>query len=81
VRFIGGPDLDANQRYLDPWLDKVADWIGEGLVPHVFLHTPDNHLAAAQAQRFHAGLMSRLPGLPALAESAFEAESTQLHLL
>lgn len=81
VRFIGGPDLDANQRYLDPWLDKVADWIGEGLVPHVFLHTPDNHLAATQAQRFHAGLMSRLPGLPALAESAFEAESTQLHLL
>lgn len=81
VRFIGGPDLDANQRYLDPWLDKVADWIGEGLVPHVFLHTPDNHLAAAQAQRFHAGLMSRLPGLPALAESAFEAESTQLDLL
>ncbi len=81
VRFIGGPDLDANQRYLDPWLDKVADWIGEGLVPHVFLHTPDNHLAAAQAQRFHVGLMSRLPGLPALAESAFEAESTQLDLL
>ncbi|BCG26538.1 hypothetical protein TUM18999_47290 [Pseudomonas tohonis] len=81
VRFIGGPDLDANQRYLDPWLDKVADWIGEGLVPHVFLHTPDNHLAAAQAQRFHAGLMSRLPGLPPLAESAFEAESTQLDLL
>ncbi len=81
VRFIGGPDLDANQRYLDPWLDKVADWIGEGLVPHVFLHTPDNHLAAAQAQRFHAGLMTRLPGLPALAESAAQQESTQLDLL
>ena len=49
LRFIGGPDLEANQVFLEPWLDKVADWIGQGLTPYVFLHTPDNHLAAAQA--------------------------------
>lgn len=80
VRFIGGPDLEANQTYLEPWLDKVAGWIEEGRTPHMFLHTPDNHLAAAQAQRFHAGLMQRLPGLPALAScSADEVE--QLGLL
>ncbi len=66
VRFIGGPDLDANQVFLEPWLDKVAGWIERGLTPNVFLHTPDNHLAAAQALRFHAGLRERLPGLPEL---------------
>lgn len=79
VRFIGGPDLDANQVFLEPWLDKVALWIEQGLRPYVFLHTPDNHLAAAQAQRFHAALMQRLPGLPALTEAPVEAE--QLGLL
>ena len=80
VRFIGGPDLEANQAYLEPWLDKIAGWIEEGRTPHVFLHTPDNHLAAAQAQRFHAALMQRLPGLPVLAScSADEVE--QLGLL
>lgn len=79
VRFIGGPDLDANQAFLEPWLDKVAAWIEQGLTPHVFLHTPDNHLAAAQALRFHAGLSERLPGLPALAVA--EPEVEQLGLL
>ena len=74
LRFIGGPDLEANQAFLEPWLDKVADWIGQGLTPYVFLHTPDNHLAAAQALRFHAGLGERLPGLPALAQREPEVE-------
>ena len=74
LRFIGGPDLEASQVFLEPWLDKVADWIGQGLTPYVFLHTPDNHLAAAQALRFHAGLGERLPGLPALAQREPEVE-------
>lgn len=79
LRFIGGPDLDANQAFLEPWLDKVADWIGQGLTPYVFLHTPDNHLAAAQALRFHAGLNERLPGLPELTQRKADVE--QLGLL
>lgn len=79
LRFIGGPDLDANQAFLEPWLDKVAAWIEQGLTPHVFLHTPDNHLAAAQALRFHALLGERLPGLPELAQ--VEPEVEQLGLL
>ncbi|UVE16727.1 DUF72 domain-containing protein [Pseudomonas sp. LS44] len=66
VRFIGGPDLPANEPFLLPWVDKVASWIEQGLTPYVFLHTPDNQLAAAQALRFHALLAERLPGLPAL---------------
>lgn len=81
VRFIGGPDLDANQPFLEPWLDKVAAWIEQGLAPHVFLHTPDNHLAAAQALRFHECLAQRLPGLPALATAQVEPEVEQLGLL
>lgn len=68
VRFIGGPDLVANDRYLNQWVVKVAGWIEEGRRPCVFLHTPDNHLAAAQARRFHQQLRLRLPGLPELAE-------------
>jgi len=81
VRFIGGPDLDANQPYLEPWVDKVAGWIEQGLTPHVFLHTPDNQLAAAQALRFHAALSERLPGLPALAEPTAQVAPPQLDLL
>ncbi|MCQ4348748.1 DUF72 domain-containing protein [Pseudomonas stutzeri] len=70
VRFIGHPDLAANDAFLAPWLDKVAAWIEEGRAPHVYLHTPDNQRAPELARRFHAQLMARLPGLPALAESS-----------
>lgn len=66
VRFIGGPDLEANQPWLLPWVERVAGWIERGLAPYVFLHTPDNHLAAEQALRFHALLRGRLPGLTEL---------------
>ncbi|WP_027909234.1 DUF72 domain-containing protein [Pseudomonas sp. URMO17WK12:I4] len=82
VRFIGGPDLQANQPFLEPWLDKVAAWIEQGLTPHVFLHTPDNHLAAAQALRFHELLSERLPGLPPLPPyTDSEPRAEQLGLL
>ena len=81
LRFIGGPDLAANQAFLEPWLDKVAAWIEQGLSPYVFLHTPDNQLAAAQALRFHQSLMRRLPGLAPLASAPVEPAAEQLGLL
>lgn len=81
VRFIGHPVLAANEPFLVPWLDKVAGWIEEGRTPYIFLHTSDNYLAPALAQRFHQGLMERLPGLPALPELYREPVSEQLGLL
>lgn len=80
VRFIGGPDLDANQPFLEPWVDKTAAWIEEGRRPCVFLHTPDNLLAPEQARRFHEGLSRRLPGLPPLPRIADEPAEEQLGL-
>ncbi|WP_110968251.1 DUF72 domain-containing protein [Pseudomonas huaxiensis] len=81
VRFIGHPELEANESFLLQWLDKVAAWIEEGRSPYVFLHTADNRLAAALAQRFHRGLMERLPGLPALPEPDRGPQVEQLGLL
>ena len=81
VRFIGHPELAANEPFLLQWLDKVAAWIEEGRSPYVFLHTADNRLAAALAQRFHQGLMERLPGLPALPELHRAPQAEQLGLL
>ncbi|MNC41190.1 hypothetical protein D3C75_899440 [compost metagenome] len=81
VRFIGHPQLEANEAFLTPWVDKVAIWIEEGRNPYIFLHTSDNRLAAALAQRFHQRLMQRLPGLAALPELPRTPEVEQLGLL
>jgi len=81
LRFIGHPELLANDPFMLPWLDKVAGWIEQGLRPYVFAHTSDNRLAPELARRFHEQLMQRLPGLPELPVLQIEAELEQLGLL
>lgn len=81
VRFIGHPELEANEPFLTPWVDKVAGWIEEGRSPYIFLHTADNYRAAALAQRFHQRLSERLPGLTPLVELPRAPEVEQLGLL
>jgi uncharacterized protein YecE (DUF72 family) len=80
LRFVGHPEPEANDRFLAPWLDKVADWIEAGKRPHVYLHTSDNWRAPNLAMRFHEQLSERLPGLPSLAKPPLQSES-QLSLL
>ena len=81
MRFIGHPDLEANDPFLIPWVEKIASWIEEGRTPYMFLHTSDNRLAAQLALRFHAKLMVRLPGLPPLPALHREPVAEQLGLL
>ena len=81
LRFIGHPELAANDAFMAPWLDKLAAWIEAGRTPYAFLHTPDNRLAAQLARRFHAQLRLRLPGLAALPEPSVEVQGAQLGLL
>lgn len=81
VRFIGHPELAANDPFLQQWVEKVAGWIEEGRTPYVFLHTPDNHYAPQLAQRFHEQLMVRLPGLAPLTELDRGPQVEQLGLL
>lgn len=81
VRFIGHPELEANDSFLDQWAQKVAGWIEEGRTPCVFLHTPDNIQAPELARRFHQRLMALLPGLPGLPELDRGPQVEQLGLL
>jgi uncharacterized protein YecE (DUF72 family) len=81
VRFIGRPEMDANDSYVVQWAQKVARWIEEGRTPYVFLHTPDNIHAPDLARRFHQQLMTLMPGLPALPELDRAPQVEQLDLL
>ena len=81
LRFIGHPELLANDPFMRPWLDKVAGWIEQGLRPYVFAHTSDNRLAPELARRFHEQLSLRLPGLVALPILECEPTLEQLGLL
>lgn len=80
VRFIAGLDNRQSLRWLEPWVDKCAQWLEEGRSPTLFMHTPDNRLAPELARLFHARLAQRLPELPAMLPWAGELEQQQAPL-
>lgn len=51
VRLIGQTDCDASLALWEPWFAKLAEWVDNGLRPHVFAHTPDNRDAPELARR------------------------------
>lgn len=55
-RFIGVSDLAANRPFYQPWLDKMAQWLTEGLTPYAFFHTEDNQSAPLLARQFASEL-------------------------
>ncbi len=77
VRFVGGMDNEANLAALQPWLEKCAQWLTEGLRPLLFMHTPDNRLAPQLARRFHQQLAQRLPQLLPMPAWPGEVEAAQ----
>lgn len=66
VRFIGQTDPEANPAFWEPWVRTCARWLGAGLEPYVFLHTPDNVWSPDLARRFHAEVAAVVPGLSPL---------------
>lgn len=42
VRFVGHPDLQRNDKYLDQWASKLVDWLKLDVEPYVFIHSSDN---------------------------------------
>lgn len=63
VRFISPLDLRLGQQWLQPWLDQILRWIGEGKTPFIFMHTPSNGEAPQLARWFARQLQQRQPKL------------------
>jgi uncharacterized protein YecE (DUF72 family) len=66
LRLIGRNDVAAIQPWIDEWAATVGGWIGEGLEPFVFTHTPDDIHAPRLGRAFHEALRRRVPHLPPL---------------
>ncbi|WP_160153871.1 DUF72 domain-containing protein [Microbulbifer sp. ALW1] len=66
IRYIGHPVLESNGEYLAPWVERVAQWIEQGVRPFVFIHMPDNGDALRLVTLWSELLNARLPEAPAL---------------
>ena len=66
IRYIGHPDLEANRRFLAPWVERVAGWMEEGRRPFVFMHMPDNGDALSLVSLWSELLNARAPQVTVL---------------
>ena len=66
IRFIGHPDLQANPTFLQPWVERVAQWVSQGWNPYMYIHMPDNGEALALAELWHGMLREVMPELTPL---------------
>lgn len=79
VRYVGTNDVLNNEPYLKEWAIVVAEWIGEGLHPYVFIHSPDKVSQPELCRHFHK-LLSELMELPPLPDWPVNKKDTQLGL-
>ncbi len=83
VRFVAHPDKAVNEPYLEEWATRIADWIGRGLQPYFFVHTPSNLHTPELARDLHRRIAKRVDvaGLPDFPGERGELATGQLPLL
>lgn len=79
LRFVGVNDILNNEPYLKEWAIIVAEWIGEGLHPYVFIHAPNKLDQPKLCKHFHH-LLCNLMDLPPLPEWPVNRQDKQLGL-
>lgn len=66
VRFVGRNAIESVLHWQQEVAKKVANWIGEGKHPYIFMHTPDDTLAPYSCGQFHQLLRAHISTLPDL---------------
>ena len=79
LRFVGRNDLTLVDPWISEWVPVVADWIGNGLIPFIFTHSPNDAFAPEFAWEFHKQLQAIIPTLDDLS-APLPSEPTQLGL-
>ena len=59
VRYVGHPDIQANQPWLMPWAARVGEWLARGDDVFFFVHHPDDTFAPDLARHFHSLVAAR----------------------
>ncbi|HEU5199659.1 MAG TPA: DUF72 domain-containing protein [Ktedonobacterales bacterium] len=83
LRYIGHPDMEVNEPFLEEWAQQLGHWLKEGRSLYVFCHCPDEAqtpaLCAALYRRVQA--LVPLPPLPRQPEEPIVRPMTLFDML
>ncbi|HJW90455.1 MAG TPA: DUF72 domain-containing protein [Anaerolineales bacterium] len=64
LRYIGHPQLEQNEPFLEEWAEYLARWLDEGAQAYVFCHCPDERLDPILCRALHRRVAARTPVPP-----------------
>jgi uncharacterized protein YecE (DUF72 family) len=64
LRYIGHPQLEQNEPFLEEWAGHLAEWLQEGQDVYVFCHCPDESLDPQLCRELHQRVAARAPVAP-----------------
>ncbi|UCH60401.1 MAG: DUF72 domain-containing protein [Anaerolineales bacterium] len=66
LRYIGHPQIDLNNPYMEEWASQLAKWLQGGAEAYVFCHCPDERLDPWLCRELHRKVAEiiALPPLP-----------------
>ncbi|MBT9314099.1 DUF72 domain-containing protein [Leptothoe spongobia] len=80
VRYISHPELDRNRDFLAGWVDRVGEWLAQGVSVYFFVHCPTEAKSPTIARYFQEQLEKAGINVPPLPWSLIEAPPQQLGL-
>ena len=76
LRYIGHPQIENNDPFIDEWAQHLAAWLGEGIEAYVFCHCPAEVLDPWLCRQFHQRVLAHYP-LPPLPWDLADADSAR----
>lgn len=80
VRYISHPELDRNRDFLAGWVQRVGQWLAQGLSVYFFVHCPIEAKSPAIARYFQTQLEKAGVDVPPLPWSLLPSPPQQLGL-
>ncbi len=80
VRYISHPELDRNREFLAGWVQRVGDWLAQGLSVYFFVHCPNEAKSPAIARYFQEQLEKAGVDVPPLPWCLLQPPPQQLGL-
>ena len=81
VRYISHPELERNRDFLAGWVERVGEWLAQGLSVYFFVHCPNEAKSPNIARYFQEQLeKAGIDDVPPLPWSLIQAPPQQLGL-
>ena len=80
LRYIGHPEIEPNEQYIQEWSQHIGDWLKQGTRSYIFCHSPVEDIDPWLCRRFHEVISQHTQIAPLPWDKAETGTTTQPRL-